>query len=107
MSKKVATIFLIFLLFPFSTVLAQPPSEPTGSINVQDTIDRFGIFIWTIFGGIAIFAFVFAGITFLTANGDPGKVKQAREAVIWGIVGVGVALLCNSILVIIQGMLGV
>ena len=46
-----------------------------------------------IFGFLAIIGFVFAGIMYLTAAGDEKKMASAKNAVIYSIYGVVVALL--------------
>jgi hypothetical protein len=58
-----------------------------------------------IFGAVAVISFVIAGILFLTANGEPEKIKTARSAVIWGIAGVVVGILAFSIIAIVISIL--
>ncbi|MFH1968074.1 MAG: hypothetical protein ABIJ84_01660 [bacterium] len=61
--------------------------------------------VWVVFTVIAVISFVVAGILFLTAQGDPGKITTARQAVIWGVGGVVVAILGFAIISIIGGVL--
>ena len=49
--------------------------------------------VWQLFAGIAAAMFVVAGILFTTSNGEPGKITTAKNAAIWGIVGIVVASL--------------
>jgi hypothetical protein len=44
-------------------------------------------------GFIAIIGFVISGILYLTAAGNDGQIKTAKEAMKWSIVGVIVALM--------------
>ena len=55
--------------------------------------------VLTIFGFIAIIAFVVAGIMYLTAAGDDGRIKTAKTAMTWSIVGVIVALVGYVIII--------
>jgi len=48
-------------------------------------------------GGLAVIMFIFAGILFITSNGEPGKINIAKQAVIWGVVGIVVATVAFSI----------
>ena len=41
-------------------------------------------------GGVSVIAMCFAGFNFLTAQGDPGKMAQAKNGVIGVVVGLGV-----------------
>ena len=45
----------------------------------------------TIFGGaVAAIMIVYVGILFLLARGEADKVAEARNALLWGIVGVAI-----------------
>ncbi len=59
--------------------------------------------LWQLFAGIAVIMFVVAGVLFLTSMGDPGKLATARNAVIWGVVGIVVAVIAFSIVTIVSG----
>jgi len=58
-----------------------------------------------IFGGVAVIMFVVAGVLFLSAQGEPEKLKQARAAVIWGVAGVIVGILAFSIIAVVISIL--
>lgn len=106
MPKKLIILSLVFLLVIPSIVFAQgkiihEPLQPLGTIDINNLwliIIRIIDIFWKIFVGIAILMFIFSGYMFLTAKGDPGRIKLAKEAFVWGVVGVGVALLSTSII---------
>lgn len=54
-----------------------------------------------IFGCVAVICFVMAGVMFLTAQGQPEKLQQARSAVFWGVGGVIVGIVAFSIIAIV------
>lgn len=58
--------------------------------------------VWLVFTVIAVICFVLAGIMFLTAQGEPDKIKTARAAAIWGVAGVVVAIAAYSIISIVS-----
>lgn len=62
--------------------------------------------VWPIFIGLAIIMFVWAGILFLSANGDPGKIGEAKKAAIWGVIGVIVGLMGYVMVGVLRGLLG-
>ena len=68
-----------------------------GTVTVIGIMHAVEIATGTIFGGAAVVFFVIAGILFLTAQGDPAKIKTARSAFIWGIAGVVVGIMAFSI----------
>jgi len=113
-NKKLLFLFstATALFKPFLTMAINfPPLNPGGT--VVDPIGGIGIivsgiigFIWPIFGGFAVLMFIYAGFLFLSASGDSGKVKDARQAVLWGMIGVGIALLSGLLPYIVSAILG-
>ena len=75
------------------------------ALNVGDVIDIIFIILWPIAVAFFIIMFVLAAFLFATAQGDPEKVKQARNSVIWGVVGVFVALISFSIVFVIRNLI--
>ena len=56
------------------------------------------------FALFALVSFVIAGIFFLTAQGQPEKLKIARSFVLWGVVSIIVAILAYSIITIVESI---
>lgn len=48
-------------------------------------------------GIIAVVTLIIGGISFITSQGDPGKVAKARNTILYSIVGIIVALLAFAI----------
>ncbi len=107
MNKKLVILFssAVLLSLPIVT-LAGPPALPNTTTNLWDVVVRILGFIWPLFVGFAIVMFLVAGFMFLSANGDPGKIRTGRDAVIWGSVGVVVGILAFSFPFIIGTTLG-
>lgn len=59
----------------------------TGLINV----------ILGIVGFLAVLMIIFGGITYTTSAGDPGKVKKAKDTIMYGLIGLVVAVLAFAI----------
>ena len=92
MNKKLASLFIFtaLLILPFIALAQVPPDQVVGNI-----LTRIKNILFIIFDGIVIIMFVFAGIKYLTAKGDPGKINDANKALIWAMVGVAVGILAN------------
>lgn len=106
MSKKVLLLTLLSFLalpsiIPASAQLYRP-SSPYSLITLGGSIESA---IWIIFTCIVVICFVVAGILFLTAMGDPAKLKTARSSFIWGIVGIVVGIVAYSAVRIIVGLM--
>src|SRR3989344_2558542 len=110
MNKKIiaASISTALLAFP-SMILAFNPGgvpNPAPGLTINDLVDLLFSILWPVAVAFFITMFVIAAFQFFTAQGDPEKVKGARNFVIWGVVGVVVALLAWSIPFIIRNTLG-
>lgn len=112
MDKKITILSssTIVLLLP-AVALAQNFNVP-GVLNttlLNTVIDVFGTalqVLWVVAMAVVIVMFVIAGFKFLTGQGDPGKMTEARQAVVWGLVGTAVIILAWSIVTIIRRELG-
>lgn len=108
--KLIVLIGLLTILFTanITPVLAwKADTQPTGgNLNVEDTMSNIIDKIWIIFAAFAVIMFIYAGIMFLTANGEASKLTTARHAVLWGVIGVIVGILAFSIVSIAGELIG-
>lgn len=51
-----------------------------------------------VLGVVAVGVVIYGGSLFLTAQGDPGKIKKGKDSITWGIIGLIIALLSWSII---------
>ena len=106
---KISLASLSTLLLP---VIASAQMETTapggtgGSIgSLQQIIHAIENAAGLVFGFLAVLMFLFAGIRFLTAGGEPEKVQTARAAFMWGIAGVVVGIIAFSIIAIVGSII--
>ncbi len=101
MNKKLVVLSaLLVVLLPITVLaFAEPPQpSPNQNISVAVLVDRIlNLLVWPLATGIVIILFIMAGFIFLTAQGEPAKIQEARRAVIWGIVGVIIIVISFSI----------
>lgn len=113
MNKKFTLPALIVLSALPLVALAQFPTMPslTSGLNLYLLLVGTAAIIleatWIIAVAFVIIMFVMAGFKFITAQGDPTKLADARRNVIWAVGGIVVILLAFSILVIMRITLGV
>ena len=103
MDKKTSFLTILGILVLPSSAFAQLHSYGA-AVTPTDFIHNLELAIGLIFGAIVVVCFVISGILFLTAQGDPEKLKIARSSVIWGIVGVVVGILAFSIIAVIANV---
>ena len=118
--KKIAYgILSIVFAFPMvvsaattSTGFAVPttglPGEGAGGTGTGLIGIATGVMNWllTLVGILGVVGFVIAGIIYLTAAGDDGQIEKGKQAMVYSIVGVIVALIGVVVINAVQGMLG-
>ncbi len=77
---------------------------PTGTLTGIITSGMNWLLI--IVGILGVIGFVISGIIYLTAAGDEGQIDKGKNAMVYSIVGVIVALLGLVIIQAVQGLLG-
>ena len=109
--KKIAIGLIIFcaVSLPIAALAVNNPitNASGGSIgDITTLVNTVLGKIWIVFAGLAVVAFLYAGIMFLTANGAPEKISTARQAFLWGVVGVVVGIIAYSIIAIVGSLIG-
>src|SRR3989344_3584716 len=102
MNRKIFYIFIIGILLLPNVIFADDFTPNT--INV-DIIESIIIYAWRAFVFITVVFFILAGISFLTAKGDPTKIETAKRFVSWGTVGIVATLIGFSMVAILNNTL--
>ena len=87
-----------------SEVLAEnsPIKMPSDIFTILFKIVKYA---YTIFFIVAIIFIIIAAFNFLTAQGDPEKIKGARAQILWAVVAIAIALISVGAAQIIQTFL--
>jgi len=89
---------------------AAPSNVPQANITSLQSIlnDICIVFAWAFYFLIvvAVLFVIFAAFKYLTAGGDPEKVKSAGATLLYAAVAIGVALLAKAIPLVIGNFLG-
>ena len=93
------------LLLPMAASAFTPIPQGTGNISLSQILQIIINAILMIGGAFAVIMFVWAGIKFLTAQGAPDKVAEARNFFLWGVVGVAVMIIGTVIVTIVANLL--
>ena len=103
MNKKLSFLLALGFLLVFPVVSFAQPTTLSGAVEI--IISAALDIVWKIAAAVVIIMFTVAGIKFLTAQGDPSKLAEARNFVIWGLAGVVVIILAWSIMSLVEGEL--
>ena len=71
--------------------------DHAGSNNLMDTINTILKVILGVLGVVAVAYIIYGGFMITTASGDPVKVKKGKETIMYGVMGLVVALLAFAI----------
>ena len=109
--KKLSILIPIVVILALPLVVgAQITQEQTfvsGVSNISQVlgiINNISVWFMSIVVGVSVFFFVMAGFLYVTSGGAEEKLKSAKNYLIYGIVGVIVALLAGAILVVVQNL---
>lgn len=110
--KKLKRMIAGLLVVPFVALAAAAPAMAAGlndGMNAARTSDMaqtsdpdsvvtsvVNIILWVV-GVLAVVMIVFAGIKYITSNGDSGKVQSAKNTIVYSVVGLIVAIFAWAI----------
>lgn len=88
---------------------AQPQDSHNNSTVPTDLSgDVFGrvanILIFLV-GALAVLVIIFGGLRYVTSTGDAARVKQAKDTILYGIIGLVIAILAYAIVTFVVGNL--
>lgn len=90
-------IFLALFIIPFISKADITLTPPVSETEVGQLIKKGAAFLWSLVGGLATIMMIWAGILFLTSEGDPGRVAQAKKMVTYIVIGIAVAIVASGI----------
>lgn len=88
----VSSFMFMFVIVPVVFAQVAVTGGPSTIDELIDLIDRIGKWFQAIVLLIAIIMIIYAGLTWMTAGGDEEKLGKARKILIWGLVGLGIAI---------------
>ena len=75
--------------------------------NLQSSVGTIINFVTGFFAVIAVIAIIIGGVQLTTSQGDPGKAKKGKDAIIAGVIGLVICLLAfmlvNFVIRALQG----
>ena len=97
-------LILIFLItdVSFAFELKNPLRDIT---TVQDLIEAITEFAFEIAIVLATLMFIISGFFFVTAMGEPDKIKKARNIILYTFIGLIIVLVARGLVVLISEVL--
>ena len=75
--------------------------------TLNGTVENVIAILMAALGMIAVVVIIYGAVQMVISQGDPGKVKTARNAVIYGVVGLIVAILAWAIVTFVLGSISI
>ena len=115
MSKKIIRFLLPLLIIGiFGSSFAQDfewRSEeaervsPLPTIPVGTAVYRFATLIFYLMAFLALVFIIYAGIVMITAQGDPGKIEQARTIIMYSLVALAIGVIAYGLVALVYSYL--
>ncbi|MDP2641493.1 MAG: pilin [Candidatus Yanofskybacteria bacterium] len=80
--------------------------NPLQADSFTDLIDNILGFIFMIASALVPLMVVLAGFLFVTGGGNPDKIKQAKNILLWTVIGFTIILLSGGLVALLQNILG-
>ncbi len=85
---------------PELPLIAETPEK------LMAVVDVITNWIFAGFVAVAVIMVILAALQFVREGGNPEKMSEARQKLIWAAVGVGVALMAKGFVPVIRSILG-
>lgn len=100
-----AVIGFIVALLAQAIIELVTPIAPTTNADIGTVVTNgIQIFMWVI-GISAVVMVIIGGLLYVTSGGDPGRTKTAKDAILYAIVGLIVAIMGGAIITFVQAQL--
>lgn len=76
---------------------------PTSTGSVSQGFTNIINLLLGLIGALAVIFIIIGGLQIATAAGNPARLKQGREAVIYSVIGIVVALMAYGVVAFIAG----
>lgn len=71
--------------------------KPAGSDNLMKTLNTIISVVVGVLGLLAVAMIVYGGFMYTTSAGDASKIKKAKDTIMYGVIGLVIALLAFAI----------
>jgi len=114
--RKYLSLILLIVIFTPVLVNAQSTPCPPGTVCIENPLeaDTFAELIDAIINiifylaiAIAPIMFIVAGFHFITAVGDPEKIKTAKRIILWTLIGLLVVISAKGLIMLFGEVFGV
>ncbi len=77
------------------------------NVNITTALNNVTNWAFGLILVVAAMFMIFGAFTYITASGDPEKIKTAHNSIMYALIGVAVAVMARGLVTLVQKMLGV
>ncbi len=98
-SKKIslAINFFVPILVSAQTITIPNPAPNAGSTLIQILVTLLNNVVMPVAAVLVVMYIVYAGFTFVTAQGNEKKIGEAKQRLLWALIGAGILLGATAI----------
>ena len=107
--KVLARSKVLISVLVLTTLLVLPVMalavEDAPDVDLWEALERVTNYLFALLIVVAAIFLIAAAFQFITAQGDPEKVKKARDYVLYALIGVVVGVLAKGLITFVQTMI--
>jgi hypothetical protein len=102
------TLFIALIIFISAPFVARAIDvtipNPLQADTFAELINLIIKFVFNLALWIAVIMFLIAGFVYITANGEPAKIKQAKDIILWTSVGLIVVISAKGLVALFDSI---
>ena len=83
------------LIIKFAT--GQPVTEVDGGNTLWEDVSGIIKAVIAVLGLVCVIVIIMGGVSYMTSTGDAGKVKKAKDTILYGVIGLVICVLAFAI----------
>ena len=100
--KKIISALILVSILAVPVVGLAVVAEVLPEYDVMLTLNNIVNWLFAILLIVAVLFLVIGGLQYVTAQGDPEKIKKAGQYILYALIGVIVALLARGLVTLVQ-----
>ena len=73
------------------------PQQVGGTTNLKDAVIGIIKGVIGVLSLVCVIVIIIGGVNYMTSSGDAGKVKKAKDTILWAVIGLIIAVLTFAI----------
>ncbi len=80
-------------------------TNPLGVVSFEDLVQNITTWLVRIATPIGVIVIVYAGVKFLMAKGDPNKINEAKQVLLYAIIGLAIVFAAAGLVSLVKSII--